>query len=406
MSLPANHPEVNPAHWATPSGSGERYPDTMLRKSQLHATVMSVNSPSDRVRALIASSGQSQGDFAGSVGLDPTKMSKSLAGSRRLSSLDLARIAEHAGVTVDWLLTGEETAVALAARAASGSSAEAAILEAGRLIELRESAARLGYRQPWRPIRSVGEGGRAIDQGATLAKGALEAMAAAGRNLVELDLSQAIESTFGVDVVVTSLGEGFDGLAASTDEAKLILVALTPLAFRQRFTMAHELGHLLAGDDQGIHPDVDIDAAASRKDPTELRANAFASSLLMPEAFLRDNVRRGFDDEAFARLALRLMVSPSALAYRLQNLRLIDAMARDRWVPMSAADAARLCGETTALAAASDYATSPRRPGLLSRDLFAAYVNRRTTLRPYASLLGVDSGILRRELERSGEIGV
>ncbi|WP_295697244.1 XRE family transcriptional regulator [Lapillicoccus sp.] len=364
-----------------------------------------MSTPVDRVRLVIAQSGQSQGEFAVGVGLDATKMSKSLAGSRRFSSLDLARIAEHAGVTVDWLLTGEETAVALAARAAVGSSAQVAIAEAGRLIGLRESAARLGYPQPWQPIDLPRRHGRAVDQGAALAQQALAVMESAWRDPAEPDLAQAIESTFGIDVCITSLGKGFDGLAASTTEAKLIVVALTPTAFRQRFTMAHELGHLLAGDDQGIHPDIDIDSPAGRKDPTEIRANAFASCLLMPEEFLRGNVARGFDDTAFAALSLRLMVSPSALAYRLETLRLIDAMTRDRWLRMSASAAARLSGDIAALGAASDYATTARRPGLLSRDLFAAYVDQRTTLRLYASLLGVDSAILRRELERSDEIG-
>lgn len=67
-----------------------------------------MTSLNDRVRHLIGASGLSQGQFAEAVGLDAPKLSKSLSGVRRFSSLDLARIAEHAGRTVDWLLTGEE----------------------------------------------------------------------------------------------------------------------------------------------------------------------------------------------------------------------------------------------------------------------------------------------------------
>lgn len=59
-----------------------------------------------------------------------------------------------------------------------------------------------------------------------------------------------METAFGVDVAITSLGEGFDGLSVSTERARLILTALTTRAYRRRFTIAHELGHLLAGDDQ------------------------------------------------------------------------------------------------------------------------------------------------------------
>ncbi len=362
-----------------------------------------MTTPAERVRGLIARSGVSQGQFASDVGLDPSKMSKSLVGARRFSSLDLARIAERSRVTVDWLLSGAEVPLATAARAASGGSGRLAVEEAGRLLELRGSAARLGYSQPWRPVSPAPTTGRAA--GEALAAEALARLKSLGLDPADLDLASAIEAGFGVDVCITSLGDGFDGLAASTGEAKLILVALTQVAFRQRFTIAHELGHLLAGDDQGVHLDPDISSPSARRDPSEVRANAFAAALLMPEGRLREVVRPGFDQAAFAELALRLKVSPSALANRLETLRLIDAMTRDTWKSMSARRAARLVGAAEALAAATRYSTDPRRPGLLDRDLFTAYLEERTTLRPYANLLGVDVATLRGDLERSGEIG-
>lgn len=381
-------------------------PGMPLRKSQEGARLLRMTTSAERVRDLIADSGVSQGEFAAEVGLDPSKMSKSLTGARRFSSLDLARIAERSGVTVDWLLSGEEPPLATAARAASGSSAQRAVEEAGRLLELRGSASRLGYPQPWRPV-SVGSVARrgAADQGKALAATALARLESLGLDPADLDLASVLEAGFGVDVCITSLGDGFDGLAASTGEAKLILVALTQVAFRQRFTIAHELGHLLAGDDQGVHLDPDIYSRPARRDQSEAAANAFAAALLMPETRLREAVRPGFDQAAFAGLALRLKVSPSALAIRLETLRLIDAMTADAWKSLSAKQATQLAGAPQELAAATRYATAPRRPGLLDRDLFTAYLDERTTLRPYANLLGVDVAKLRDDLERSGEIG-
>lgn len=390
MSLSANHPA---------------YRRMELRKSKPAAIVDGMTPISERVRDLIADSGMSQGDFAADVGLDASKMSKSLTGARRFSSLDLARIAERCQVSVDWLLTGEETALSTAARAAAGSSSERAVAEASRLTDLRASAARLGYAQPWAPVPARPVHGRAVDDGTALADEALARLESLRLDSVSLDLAAVVETGFGVDVCITSLGEGFDGLAVSTNDAKLILAALTPVAFRQRFTVAHELGHLLAGDDQGVHLDTDIYALRGRQDQSEMRANAFAAALLMPESRLRAAVGAGFDERAFAALSLRLMVSPSALAYRLESLRLIDAMARDSWRAMSAAQAARTAGDAESMAAAAAYATEPRRPGLLTRDLLTAYLDQRTTLRPYASLLGVDTATLRDELERSEAIG-
>lgn len=364
---------------------------------------MCMNTPSDRIRDLIAGSGLAQGDFATEVGLDPSKMSKSLAGTRRFSSLDLARIAEHAKVTVDWLMTGEETPLALAARAAAGSSSEMAVAEAERLSELRSTASRLGWPQPFRPVPLRSGESRPAAVGEALAEEALARVESVGLDPVRLDLAEVVEAAFGVDVSIVALGNGFDGLAVATPDAKIILAALTTVAFRQRFTIAHELAHVLFGDDQGVHTDANVYAPA-RGDQSEARANAFASAFLMPESRLRARVQQGFDDAAFGALALELKVSPSALAIRLEHLNFIDSIASARWKSMSAAQAARASGDASVMARATAYATEPRGPGLLSRDLFAAYVDGKTTLRPYASLLRVDSATLRADLERNDEL--
>ena len=75
------------------------------------------------------------------------------------------------------------------------------------------------------------------------------------------------EDVFGADVAVIALDEGFDGLAASSDEAKLIVLATSQVPARQRYTLAHELGHLLAGDDQGVHLDRDVYDQAQARTP-------------------------------------------------------------------------------------------------------------------------------------------
>jgi Zn-dependent peptidase ImmA (M78 family) len=377
-------------------------PAMELRKSQSNGMLRRMTTTPDRVRSLLHDAGVSQVALATELELDPTKLSKSLSGARRFTSVELAQIAERFGVTVDWILTGEEPPMATAARAFQGSSPERAVSEAARLVELRESAARLGYPQAWRPVPVRSSSTRAVDQGAELAAEATGRVAALELDLLTVDLAAVVEAAFGVDVCLTQLGEGFDGLAAATDEAKVIVGAVTPVAFRQRFTIAHELGHLLAADDQGVHADPDI-FGGDRRDPTEMRASAFAAAFLMPEHLVRGAVSAGFGETDFAALSVRLFVSPSALAHRLANLRLIDEMARDRWKVMSAATAARLAGASTALAAATAYSTEARHPGLLARDLFSAYLDEKTTLRPYARLLRVGAEQLRSDLEREGE---
>ena len=50
------------------------------------------------------------------------------------------------------------------------------------------------------------------------------------------DLPSLIEDVFGVDVAVIELERGFDGLAASSGEAKLIVLATSHGPGRQRYT--------------------------------------------------------------------------------------------------------------------------------------------------------------------------
>ena len=89
--------------------------------------------------------------FAQEIGLDDSKLSKSLSGTRRFSSLDLARIADRCHVTVDWLITGEEPPLAVAARTTSGD-ARTALEAAKRYSTMRGDLASLGWPQPWRPV--------------------------------------------------------------------------------------------------------------------------------------------------------------------------------------------------------------------------------------------------------------
>jgi transcriptional regulator with XRE-family HTH domain len=70
---------------------------------------------------LIAASGLTQRDYAERIGLDATKLSKSLTGGRRFTSLELARISELANFTVDWLITGAEPEPGLTPTALPGS---------------------------------------------------------------------------------------------------------------------------------------------------------------------------------------------------------------------------------------------------------------------------------------------
>jgi Zn-dependent peptidase ImmA (M78 family)/transcriptional regulator with XRE-family HTH domain len=358
-----------------------------------------VSSVPERVLSLIEASRLTRREFGQRIGLDESKMSKSLSGARRFSSVDLARIADLCTVTVDWLITGEEPPLALAART-TGGNAGVALDAAKRYGMLRADMAAVGYPQRWQMrTQSLGQGGY-TEQGQSLARDALTRVSAAGRSIVIGNLVTLVEGVFGVDVAVVELGTGFDGLAASSEHVKLIVLATSHVPTRQRFTLAHELGHLLAGDDQDIHLDRDVYDKAQARDPSELRVNAFASAFLMPEDLLQAVLgSTGLTEHAFAALACDLMVTPSALSHRLLHLRLIDAGTYDHYKAITASRAASMAARSDEFAQRVTQANTPRPPGLLVRDTYAAYESGAATLRPYANLLGVDVDELRQALE-------
>jgi Zn-dependent peptidase ImmA (M78 family)/transcriptional regulator with XRE-family HTH domain len=360
-----------------------------------------------RVRALIESSGLTQADFAAKAGLDASKISKSLKGVRRFTSLDLARIAELGGVSVDWLL-GVEGAPAVAARAlgAEPSAVEVAVREATRFAQARADLAFLGYPRPPRPAPVVPTDGSLVEQGIRLAEAAVAGLRGAGGEPLAHDLAPVVEEHFGVDLAVVEMPDGCDGLAWSDEHAHLILVGTTEYPTRQRFTIAHELGHLLAADDQGLHMDEDVMDPDRRRQPSETRANAFAAAFLLPADDLREAVGsegRSLTVDAFAALVLRFMVSPSTLAYRLDSLGLISAEQREEFRELTTAVCAARTGATGRFAEWIESSRQSRLPSALVRDTFTAYVEGRSTLRPFANLVGLDVESLRRALDASAE---
>jgi Zn-dependent peptidase ImmA (M78 family) len=106
--------------------------------------------------------------------------------------------------------------------------------------------------------------------------------------------------------------------------------------FRQRFTLAHELGHLVLHRSL-IGEGVDDDTKYRSTDTTfynsnididhERQANSFAASLLMPEDLLLKEIE---GHEAAGRrpslhdLYVKFQVSASAMTWRIQHLRLIE----------------------------------------------------------------------------------
>lgn len=355
----------------------------------------------DRVRELIGRSGMGQGEFAEAVGLDGSKLTKSLKGERRFTSLNLANIAQHSGVTVDWLLGTEAPTPALAARHDSSADVEDdgtrfAIAKATEYAQLRADLHQLGYPQTESKFVWSDRGRSPVTDGEKLAAAAVQHLRAqnvdhtADRSLVEL-----VESAFGVDIAVVK-APGFDGLTWQSEFSRLIMIGTSSIPGRRRFTIAHELAHLLVGDDQELN----IENPNRRRHPTEVRANTFAASFLMPEDKVVEHLAgRPINRESFAEVSCKLFVTPTTLAWRLYNLNLINAEQRRAFGAMRTIEAAVLGGESSRFSAWIEASLVPRIPKLLIEDTGRAYLDGKTTLRPFANLVGVDVRDLRDALE-------
>lgn len=372
---------------------------------------MTPDAMASRVREAIGRTGLTDAAFANKIGLDKSKLSKSLAGVRRFTSLDLAKVAEAAGVTVDWLLGKDPVTPAMAARVtetatmSAGDAVAKARACASKYAQARSDLIFLGQSAATRVTVPFPRGGRKIDEGERLAAQALLRVPRFAAEPAASDLADVVEEHFGIDVAIIGLAQGCDGLAWHGPEAQLILAATSPTPTRQRFTLAHELGHLLAGDDQLLHVDTDVMDPDGRRQPSEMRANAFAAAFLMPEEPLRKTFAEQvgqpeyLDDQNFAHLVMKFAVSPSALAYRMSKLDLITRDQSAHFARLTTTRCALFANQVDRYVEWATKSASQRHPVTLISDMVSAYLDGKTTLRPVANLTGFTVDQLRGQLE-------
>ncbi|WP_295766053.1 ImmA/IrrE family metallo-endopeptidase [uncultured Oscillibacter sp.] len=101
-----------------------------------------------------------------------------------------------------------------------------------------------------------------------------------------------------------------------------ILVNESDIAVRQRFTIAHELGHFFLHMDKDAQENKIITSFRMDSSPKERQANAFAANLLMPESLVRQEHARMVIPVSDS-LADIFRVSKQAMRFRLDELELL-----------------------------------------------------------------------------------
>jgi Zn-dependent peptidase ImmA (M78 family) len=140
----------------------------------------------------------------------------------------------------------------------------------------------------------------------------------------------AIAEKLGAKIQFEPMPDEISGLLyRDEDETPIVGVNSSHSNTRQRFTIAHEIGHLrLHASETFIDGIIKRDQRSERAvDPKEIQANGFAAELLMPAHMVLAEVRRLIDEKGpqeartlAPKLAARFDVSPSAMEFRLANL--------------------------------------------------------------------------------------
>lgn len=290
-----------------------------------------------RIRDAIRTSGMSQQALARATGMDPTALSKVLSGKRRLSSLELGLIADALHVPADELLPLRQRSGAnFAARTQPDETpaVDEALLRLEDFVETDSLLCDIGLPAPPGPLPLSPSKGNYRNQAVDLAARVRD-LARIGDSYIE-ELAGFCERSLGVDVAVEYLPRGLDGLCMTRGSYRIALISSAIPATRQRYTLAHEIAHLAAGDTDDVVIDEDLFGRSSEKE-REKRANSFAAAFLMPESSLRKALGTSGPTEALVgEMLVNYKVSLDALAWRLYNTKLVDAAGRERVRQMSA----------------------------------------------------------------------
>ncbi|WP_316807376.1 ImmA/IrrE family metallo-endopeptidase [Pedobacter agri] len=149
---------------------------------------------------------------------------------------------------------------------------------------------------------------------------------------VQIDL-HILAKKAGATVIEHAFDDNISGVLAINGLSKTIGINKADGPQRKRFTIAHELGHLILHQDKGnLFMDSILfrktgEGYTKREEKIEREANYFAANILMPEkrvkAKLKNFVSDFFDDSIIDDLAKDFGVSVSAMNYRLINLGII-----------------------------------------------------------------------------------
>jgi transcriptional regulator with XRE-family HTH domain/Zn-dependent peptidase ImmA (M78 family) len=282
-----------------------------------------------RVREARLAAKLSQEELGRRLGLDRTMIAKVEAGTRRIDAVELARLGAGLGVPLDYFLS--ERPAVLSRRAVL---LEEEATEASR-GSFRLESALVSWLHDVRQLRSLGVlDGRPmlrypgkVDSSAAARKAASWLRDRLGTGSEPIDSLVKAGEDAGLFITVTDLPG--DGASVRDDDLAVAVVSRHGDPGRRRATAAHELGHLILGDEYSS----DLGVHASRA-ARETVIDAFAAEFLLPATVIRAAVQ-SFGRGVLIRLAATYRTSWSLAvrqAVRAEVLHRADAAS---WLPQT-----------------------------------------------------------------------
>jgi Zn-dependent peptidase ImmA (M78 family)/DNA-binding XRE family transcriptional regulator len=275
--------------------------------------------------------GLSQVALADAISLDRSALAKIEGGSRRVSALELARIADELDERLEWFLT-EPPASIVSHRNAAQPGAPSAVVDRNveRIARHVEFVLRHDDKLTLRETLHLGRPKTIAD---------LERAASGTRELLGLDGTEPLlgvaDRLAELGLLTFSLELGADAADAASillPQGGVALVNGSRQVGRRRLALAHELGHYVFADEYNVDWRV-----AEQADTTswEARLDRFARAVLLPAEGLRETWERASaQTEEPRRVAVltasRFRVDMSTLARRLIELRVVGRTEADK----------------------------------------------------------------------------
>lgn len=214
------------------------------------------------------------------------------------------------------------------------------------------------------------------------------------------DVVSLIKQVTDIDVAIVAVEADQHGLAVRDPDrgATFIGVASTPHPMRQRSTLAHELGHVVF-EDWGR-----LSVAHDERPLEEVRADAFARHLLVPQAGLRDflGYAEAAAEPSLSEVVQWFSVSPQIAAIAMKEAGYIDEATKQRWFASSTSSLATRFGWSALYQAMQDDSQKLRAPQRLLARAIAGYQEGVISLQVIATLRGIDVSDVEQELDDAG----